>query len=285
MSDSSNEKPVRSALDWTAATGTGGALMQELERRARRRRRGFVATSGLVAACMLGVAAWSARVTPEPTATTAAVVLRPMLRSLPDGSTAEMREHARISVHYSDRVRRVYLLEGEVHFAVLSDPSRPFVVSAPGIDVRAVGTAFSVHRDATGVEVLVTKGRVAVNRPAVSATEPLALLTAGDIVRVREDAQAPAPEVISLPTEVVAERMAWRVPRLEFSGTALREVVQLFNGHSQVQLRLEDSALEHLRVSGIVRADNVGALVRLLVANYPVTAEQRGEFEIVLRRP
>ena len=38
----------------------------------------------------------------------------------------------------------------------------PFVVAAPGVSVRAVGTIFSVRVGAAGIEVLVVQGRVEV---------------------------------------------------------------------------------------------------------------------------
>lgn len=272
----------RSALDWTAETGSGAALLQELERRARRRRRRALAgAGGLVAALVVGLLFWRTDFAAEPPAGPA-VVLRPEQQRLPDGSTADLRDGARIRVAFTDRERRIELLAGEVHFTVVRDAARPFVVGTTGVEVRAVGTAFSVQRHANGVEVLVTEGRVAVDTPAAAAT-PLAVLSAGDAVQIGTAPDARPAAVVALPAEAVAERQAWRVPRLEFSGTPLQEAVSLFNAHSRVRLTLADASLARLRVSGLVRADNVDALVRLLVTNYAVTAEPQGDFEIVLR--
>jgi transmembrane sensor len=58
-------------------------------------------------------------------------------------------------------------------FHVVKDPRRPFVVTAAGVAVRAVGTVFSVQFERDEVGVLVTEGRVAVetaSRPAAPAT-------------------------------------------------------------------------------------------------------------------
>ena len=273
----------RSALDWPAETGLGDALLQELERRARRRRRrALTGAAGLLAVFVVGLFVWRTDFSPSPPAGPA-VVLRPEQQSLPDGSIAELRDGARMRIAFSDRERRIELLAGEVHFAVVRDAARPFVVGTPGVEVRAVGTAFSVQRHAHGVEVLVTEGRVAVETAAAAAT-PLAVLSAGDSVEIASAPDTPPPAVVALPPETVAERQAWRVPRLEFSGTPLPEAVALFNAHSRVRLTLADASLARLRVSGLVRADNVDALVRLLVINYAMTAEPQGDGEIVLRR-
>jgi transmembrane sensor len=56
----------------------------------------------------------------------------------------------------------VVLERGEAHFQVAKNPARPFVVVARGVEIRAVGTAFSVGLESTRVEVLVTEGQVAV---------------------------------------------------------------------------------------------------------------------------
>lgn len=273
----------RSALDWPAETGSGEALLLELERRARRRRRRAVAGAGsLLAVIVVGLFFWRADFS-APAPAGPAVVLRPEQQRLPDGSTAELRDGARIRIAFSDRERRIELLAGEVHFAVMHDAARPFVVGTPGVEVRAVGTAFSVQRHAQSVEVLVTEGRVAVEAAAAAAT-PLPVLSAGDTVQIESAPDARPPAVVALAAEVVAERQAWRVPRLEFSSTPLAEAVALFNVHSPVRLTVADASLEHLRVSGLVRADNIGTLVRLLVTNYPVEAEPQGDGEIVLRR-
>lgn len=71
---------------------------------------------------------------------------------------------------------------------------------------------------------------------------------------------------------------------MEFSATPLSEAVLLLNRYSTVRLSLADDSLAVLRISGLVRADNADALVRLLVANYEVAAVPQGEHEIILRR-
>jgi transmembrane sensor len=66
-------------------------------------------------------------------------------------------------------MRRVILQRGEAHFEVTKNPQRPFLVTAAGIDIRAVGTAFGVQLGTTAVEVLVTEGRVSVEKSAGSS--------------------------------------------------------------------------------------------------------------------
>lgn len=123
---------------------------------------------------------------------------------------------------------------------------------------------------------------------AVPRATPLALVGAGERVEIDHAGTSPS-AVVARPVQPIdeaelAERLSWRVPRLEFSGTALEQAVAMFNRHSRVQIVLDDAALGRLQVSGIVRADQADALVKLLVANYEVVAEPRGDDGILLRR-
>jgi len=277
----SDEPQPPSALDWPAKHGLAAALLDELRVRARRRR-SLRFASAAVALAILGALTWQ-----SPAISSwrkpdrgRIVVSAPTRQTLPDGSVVELRDGADISVDFSGPLRRVTLARGEAHFAVATDLSHPFVVTAAGVSVRAVGTAFTVHMNAATVEVLVTEGRVSVDPAAAPDAATLALVDAGHLaVATPTNAQ-----VTAIAEAQMTDRLAWRVPRVEFSATPLSEAVLLLNRYSTVRLSLADDSLAVLRISGLVRADNADALVRLLVANYEVAAVPQGEHEIILRR-
>src|SRR6185312_8533669 len=107
---------------------------------------------------------WRAR-TARPVARADSIVIsQPERKTLVDGSVVELRDTAEIAVDYAGPLRRVTLRRGEALFQVAKNPARPFVVKAGGLEVRAVGTAFSVQIDGAAVDVLVTEGRVSVNQ-------------------------------------------------------------------------------------------------------------------------
>jgi transmembrane sensor len=285
----------RSALDWVAETVGNDVLLQELHARARRRRRRRgVIVGGVVAALLLCFVVW--RPVPRHAAESATSkplqVSVPRQQVLPDGSRVELRDDARIEIDFSGSQRRVALLSGEAHFSVEKDPARPFIVRASGVEVRAVGTAFAVEMATRGVEVLVTEGRVAVDHAAATATAspevtPLAFVAAGQgtiIEPAAAETPRPPPRVVAINEAAMAERLAWRVPRLELSGTPLADAVEAFNQHSKVKLVIGDPSLARVQVSGIVRADQADALVSLLASNFDVTAERQGSETVLLRR-
>ena len=228
-------------------------------------------------------------------------------RVLADGSVLELNRGASVSVEYTTAERRVRLLSGEAHFTVAKNPARPFIVSAAGVETRAVGTAFNVRLASTAVEVLVTSGKVAVSEnggPAlVAGPERIAsdrregrpaggsptLLVARErlTVPLASALSAPAAQPVLTPVAVtpdeIARSLAWQPRLLEFSAAPLAEVVAEFNRHNTVQLSLADPALASLPVTASFRSDNALGFVRLLEATAGVRAERRGE-TISLRR-
>lgn len=295
---------LRSSLDWAREAGIAQAVIRELgqrvqEKQSNRRRRRLAATSSVLA-LLLVVGAWW-RFGPQriarPNVSSSAVVAMPAHQQLPDNSVIELNDGARVKVDYSGALRRVVLERGEAHFQVVKNASRPFVVSAGGVDVRAVGTSFSVQLGGLAVEVLVTEGRVEVEKtagkatvdnvsPAQVAPQILAALDAGNRVVVKIDSLStavPPPPVLAVSAAELMDRLSWRVPRLEFSGTPLSDALGLFNRHSAVHLVLADPELGRLKLSGMVRADNTDTLLQLLRSELGLTDERGTGGEIVLR--
>ena len=284
------------ALDWPGRTANAAAVLAAVERRVQRRRelrrRAMVATAAL--ALLVAGATWfrPASIPAASALATGATLTRPARQLLADGSQIELNGDAQVRVEFSPAIRRVTIVRGEAHFEVAHDTARPFVVIAGDVAVRAVGTAFAVRFAPGDVNVLVTDGRVAVDRatadPLAAPAQPLAFVSKGARVAVVPAdlvPHAPAPAVVEVSAPELAEQLAWRVPRLEFNDTPLREAVELFNRHGPVRLTLGAPALGELRVSGIVRADNAPALLQLLRADYGVEAQRLGDREFVLSRP
>lgn len=279
-------------LEWIGQAKAQPDLLRAIERQlGRRRRRRMVALAGSASMLLLSVLFWHAPWRSEPQAAASTAVVRlPEIASLPDGSVIELRPGAEYRLAYSDSVRRIELVSGEAHFQVAKNRARPFVVAVGAVEIRAVGTAFSVDRTQTEVAVLVTEGRVEVDH----VTEPLpgdrmiapttlATLAPGDrtVLNLAEPAAA---QVQSLATAELSDRLSWRVPRLEFSGTPLDQAIPLFNEHSRIKVTLADPSLGAVRLSGVIRADNVETLRELLFEAHGIEAAFRSDTELVLSR-
>jgi transmembrane sensor len=213
--------------------------------------------------------------------------------ALKDGSVVNLNVSSEVSVRLTANERRVTLASGQAHFAVAHDTARPFIVTAAGVSVRAVGTAFSVRVGEAGVEVLVTEGKVEVTRDATTAPAGVGAavssavvspqLVAGErAVIAREVSVANAP-IERVSAEVLSVAVRWHSQVMTFSDLPLREAVLLFNRRNDTQLVLVDTKLGDQKIGGTFAADQVEAFVRLLEKDGDVVAERRGAREIALR--
>jgi transmembrane sensor len=288
-----------SVLDRPVRAGVADDVLEELRGLGRRQRRRRVLASGAAMAVLIaGISFWAipgerAGGGDQAVATTTKILL-PARHSLPDGSVVELKADAEITPDFDAQHRRVTLRRGEAHFQVAKDAMRPFLVEAQGVKLRAVGTAFSVQIGENAVDVLVTQGRVAVEKSDAGAAagsgspafepDPVAMLDAGQGAEI--DIESAIARIRTVAREEAAERLSWRAPRLEFGGTPLSEVVALLNLHATSGLRISigDSSLAPVRVSGLFRTDNTAALLDLLDSGFGITAERRSESVIVLRK-
>lgn len=235
---------------------------------------------------------------PRPTAETAVGAFQRL--ELADGSVVQLNTDSAVRVRFADDARRVELLRGEAYFSVAKDPTRPFTVNAGPVAVRAVGTAFNVRLRPEAVEVLVTKGKVAVrdmtNDRSPQITDPDSAGTAssgnsspvsGFLLGAGERALVPMPTtqaaVTATPVSAVVEpvdepaierALAWQERRLEFDATPLAEVVAEFNRYNHHQLVIADPWLAGKQFGGAFRADAYEAFVNLLESSFGVVAER-----------
>jgi transmembrane sensor len=163
---------------------------------------------------------------------------------LPDGSLVVANTASALEVDQSAHMRNVRLDRGEAWFEVAKDTSRPFVVAAGDVRVRAVGTAFSVRRRDGGADVQVTEGTVEVWTQGQSSKR--AAISAGSRTFVSEMVGAQA----SVEDPAGIERtLAWREGALKFQGDTLREAVAEFNRYNATQLEI-DPALADEKIVG-----------------------------------
>ncbi len=282
-----------SLLDRPRAEGRSSEMTRALAARTARRKARRIKASALALIALVGVGLfWQTRESDKAKMqTSSAIVVNPQFQHLPDGTVVELKTGAEIAVDFTGPLRRVTLVKGVALFQVAKNPDRAFVVTAAGVQVRAVGTAFTVELGAANVDVVVTEGKVAVGHSAPTGAEPIAaenspsptLVQAGKRVTVDLSAAQAVTGPVELSAAELSELLAWRKTRLEFSETPLAEAIALMNRHSQTQLVLTDPALGSVPVSGIFRADNTDTLVRLMEANFGITAERVGQ-RIILRK-
>lgn len=209
---------------------------------------------------------------------------------LVDGSIVKLNTATRIGVAFGARERRIEILAGEAHFEVQRDLSRPFIVTAAGRQIRAVGTAFNVRLAREGVRVIVTEGRVEVSRSG-GATEngaagertPTAVV-AGEQLVAGDPRTAPW-VVESLAPEALADRLAWQRGMLVFDGERLEDALAEVARYGEVRFEIPDARLRSMRIGGVYKSGDVDGLLRSLERNFDlvVTRGPRGEWVVAER--
>lgn len=277
----------------------------DLLARPRRLRSAAWLWSGALAAASIAVAwvFWGAQGDKSPRAFPAEIVAAAYEQQvLEDGSIVDLNGGARLTIQFSPGERRVTLWRGEAQFTVAKNAARPFIVHAGGVDVRAVGTAFNVRLDDGSVEVLVTEGKVQLDRrpgpagpgmggkdtaPAAGVTiVPLSVpaVIAGERAVISLAPDSGAPHVVAATVRDMSRLLAWQPQLLEFDSTPLGEVVAEFNRRNRTQLIVLDAELRTLPIVASFRSNNIDGFVRLLEVTAGVRAERRGAGEIVLRK-
>lgn len=167
--------------------------------------------------------------------------------ALADTSIANMNSDSRLEVRFTAARRQIDLVKGEAWFEVAKDKSKPFVVAAGGVEVRAVGTAFGVRRFPNGAEVLVTEGTV-----EVWTGQARARLVAGERSFLPYNA---AQITVARQPQEIQRKLAWREGNLAFTRQTLGEAAADFNRYSARQIIIADPALERERIFGQYRID------------------------------
>lgn len=213
--------------------------------------------------------------------TTVQVVRHSELRTLADGSVVELNKDAEIAVDYSSAERHIRLLRGEAHFTVAKNPDRPFVVTAGGVRVRALGTVFNVRLNGDAVDVLVTEGKVRIDPPKPEELGLGGALNAamvGARERTSVNAAVPtalAPEVFEATPDEIESTLSWQGMRINFRETPLDEAVAEFNRYNQeTRIVIADRRIAKLPLGGNFRADNADAFVRMLELTSGVHVDQ-----------
>ncbi|MET0655424.1 MAG: FecR domain-containing protein [Pseudoxanthomonas sp.] len=199
------------------------------------------------------------------------------LRTVPlsDGSNATLSSDSRMQVSLSNGERRIDLQQGEAFFEVAKDPGRPFVVSAGGRQVVAVGTRFAVRRDRADLRVVVTEGTVRLQSETDSGPQrmPTTLLHAGNVALASRRGV-----LVRTGTVEEAERdLDWRNGYITFRDTSLEDAATEFNRYNARKIVMGDKTVATMRVGGNFRWSNTEAFVRLLEQGFPVRAERAAD--------
>jgi transmembrane sensor len=225
-------------------------------------------------------------------------VTRARVLTLPDGSTVRLNVGSEIVEAFTPAERRIIVARGEAHFMVTKNASRPFVVCAGAVEVRAVGTAFNVNLQSAAVEVIVTEGKVELNAaaapgsaetvPTAAAESPRTVVGSSQraVVTFAPASLRAALVVTDVPSDEITKALAWQNTLLRLGGATLAELAVEFQQQTGYRIVLADPELAGRRIGGRFRADNIEGFIRLLEEHFGVVSQRTPEGVIVLlKRP
>jgi transmembrane sensor len=201
---------------------------------------------------------------------------------LVDGSRVIVNTESEVRVAFTGRERAVELARGEAFFDVAKDATRPFVVRAGHVEVRAVGTKFTVRRLEGDTQVVVTEGRVQVARAdrsrAISAQQPVAI-DPGHIARIGLSEQ---------PVKVAAidtvRATAWTTGNVEFEEATLAEVIRDVNRYTPKPFVVQDEELNLIRFTGRFHVGDTEMVKFALRDRFGISADEDDSSVRLFRR-
>lgn len=169
---------------------------------------------------------------------------QPMVVALMDGTEVWLQQDSELRYDrtFNEEDRRV-ALRGQAYFEVHPDKSRPFLINGGPAQLRVTGTAFNLRMEGEEMEVEVSEGSVTLtgqnNRVAVTQKKRGVVTPAGEVILLD------APDL---------NRHAWRLGKMTFDNTPLREVLHTIRDNFRVEIVLEGN--EDFPISGTFPANN-----------------------------
>lgn len=195
--------------------------------------------------------------------------------AMPDGSVVNLNTASSIYVRFSETRRSVFLRSGEVLFEVAKDRSRPFVVTAGNTKVEAIGTAFTVRRQADSpVSVLVSEGVVEVAHTG-RATPPVRLT---QNMRAEADDHADAPiAAVEVDAETVERQLFWREGKIGFRDATLADAAEEFGRYNAQRIVISDPAVAERRITGLFVATDPDGFAQAAAASFGFRTARDGD--------
>lgn len=183
--------------------------------------------------------------------------------NLPDGSRVELNTQTDLEwLGTRPCDRRIKLIRGEALFDVHVDPHCPFQVLVGRGGIEVLGTRFDVYQHKNGDDqVSVLEGRVRIHGLVMADGAPLwqMELAAGQEAVWNQGSP-------TIHTRDVDKLASWRNNQVDFSDQSLAEVVDELQRYSPIPLRIGDSRLLKIHVTGELQVSDIRAAVTRLAA-------------------
>lgn len=220
--------------------------------------------AAVLASGLTGVGFWAARRSGSETVAIQELITRKAERAkirLSDGTEVVIGPESRLTVsaRFGDSAREVELT-GEAYFDVVSDLSRPFLVSAGETITEVRGTEFGVRAYASdsAVQVVVAEGEVAFGHAGAVSTR----LSPGELGELVAGSDRVARRAVDLDSY-----LGWRDGRLAFEDAPLSQIVAQLERWYGTPVRIGDVSLRNRRLTASFRGESVEEVIAVIAAS------------------
>ena len=209
--------------------------------------------------------------------------------ALADGSELTLNTNSIANINFTKSRRVIDLQQGEIHINVAHDKSRPLDVIVDNNRFQAVGTAFSVQRKKNEIELIVTDGKVKLEKINTAAEPSLSaksqIVSKGEATDVALKGEAPV-LVKKINNEDLIAKLSWRKGKLIFRGEPIEQVMAEIERYTSMSIRLEeDDKLKSVRVAGVFKTGDVAGLLSALNENFGINYKSLDDGAILLSLP
>ncbi len=225
------------------------------------------------------------------------------LFSLPDGTVITLNAGSNLKYDNTFGINdRVVLLEGEAYFKVSKDPTKPFIVRTPYINVTALGTEFNVKAyelDNT-IETTLVNGSIKVEPVINSDKDEITILkpnqkltfykedskfvdettkpkenTKTDIHQIQVQKAIPIKRLVKENVNVEPV-VSWKENRWIFEQQSLSQIATELERKFDVKINFESDHLKVFRFTGTIIAEPIEQVLEVMSLTAPINFKLKG---------
>lgn len=221
-----------------------------------------------------------------------------MQAMLSDGTLLVMHPASELSYtsEYGKNIRAISLVKGKAFFKVAKDKKHPFIVTVSGIEVKALGTTFTIDKSSiSNVSVHLSEGRVSVIATAASKINMRdVFLKPGDDLLIDIDKKSIHIDNAATVQKTVKPNISpalpvktHNIPQLDFNQQELKQVFAQLMAYYRINIVFKEEDVKDLWFTGTFKTSDSMQIVLGTVCkvNGLVFRHDNGSFIISKKTP
>lgn len=183
---------------------------------------------------------------------------------LPDGSKGWLNSNTKLKYPLDFKHNRHLNLTGEAYFEVVKNKDLPFTVTTPNLDVKVLGTIFSVSalEEECCTEVILEQGSVEIDNPAIGLKS--VITPDQKFVLNNQDKK------FQITTLNAQQYNAWKDGMLIFRNEPLSDVFKRLSRWYNVNIQVTDEQIKRYKYRATFQNEPIEEVIRLIALTLPI---------------